>query len=100
MKNSHLENEIQTAMNLSGWTKFIKVALAILVVLSYFFFKDLLIEIIVISVVFSLIIPLGFFDVFIQKLLEYNTQTIEERQILNANQANEHFEKIYNKIGK
>lgn len=98
MKNSHLENEIQTAMNLSGWAKFIKVTLAILVVLSYFFFKDWLIEIIVISVVFSLIIPLGFFDVFIQKLLEYNTQTVEDRQILNANQANEHFEKIYNKI--
>mgnify|MGYP005750409087 CR=1 FL=1 len=100
MKNSHLESEIQTAMNLSGWAKFIKVALAILVVLSYFFFKDWLIEIIVIAVVVALIFPLGFFDVFIQKLLEYNTQTIEERQILNANEANNHFEKIYKKIGE
>lgn len=98
MKNSHLVNEIQTAMNLSGWVKLIKVALAIIVVLSYFFFKDWLLEIIVLSVVFSLIIPLGFFDVFIQKLLEYNTQTLEDRQVLNANQANEHFEKIYSKF--
>lgn len=100
MKNLNLENDIKSAMKLNGFVKFIKISLAFLIFISYAFFEQWLTEIIVISVIISLILPLGFFDVFIQKLLEYNTQTIEERQSLNAQETNEHFENIYNKIEK
>ena len=93
-----LEDDIQSALKLSGWVKLLKISLAVLIVAFYFFLSEWLTEIIVISVVITLILPLGFFDVFIQKLLEYNTQKVEERQVLNAAEANEHFEKIYERL--
>jgi hypothetical protein len=100
LKYLQLESDIQSALKLYGWVKLLKIVLALLVALSYFFFPGWLLELIVVSVVISLVLPLGFFDVFIQKLLEYNTQKTEERQILNAKEANEHFEKLYKKVGK
>ena len=65
---------------------------------AYFSASDWLIDILVFSVVFSLVLPLGFFAVFIQKLLEYNTQMVESRMILNANEANETFTKVFEKL--
>jgi len=99
-KYVQIESDIQSALKLSGWVKSAKVFLAALIVFVYFFYPSLLLDVIVIAVVFSLLLPLGFFDTFIQKLLEYNTQKSEDRQILNATEANEHFEKIYKKFGK
>lgn len=99
LKYVQLESDIQSALKLFGWVKFLKIVLALFVVLSYFFFPYWLGELIVISVVIFLVFPLGFFDVFIQKLLEYNTQKTEERQILNAKEANEYFENLYKKVG-
>jgi hypothetical protein len=93
-----LSGEIKSAMSFASASKWLKVILAICVVFAYFTDAEWLTEVIVISVVVSLILPLGFFDVFIQKLLEYNTQKIEERQILNATEANKHFEKLYKKL--
>ena len=100
LKEEMLTGDIKSAMSFASVSKWLKVILAIVVVLAYFTDSAWLTEVIVISVVVSLILPLGFFDVFIQKLLEYNTQKIEERQILNATEANEHFEKSYKKAGK
>ncbi|HCU65188.1 MAG TPA: hypothetical protein DF774_05435 [Rheinheimera sp.] len=100
LKYVQLESDIQSALKLCGWVKFLKIVLALLVLLSYFFFPDWLGKLIVISVVISLVLPLGFFDVFIQKLLEYNTQKTEERQTLNAKEANEHFDNLYKRVGK
>jgi len=100
LKYVQLESDIQSALKLYGWVKILKIALAFLVILSYFLFIDWLLEIMVVAVTISLVLPLGFFDVFIQKSLEYNIQKSEERQILNANEANEHFENLYKKIGE
>lgn len=98
LKYTLLEGDIGTALKLCNWVKTLKVILAFLILLSYFFFPGLLLDVIVVSLIISLLLPLGFFDVFMQKLLEYNTQKVEERQLLNASEANEHFEKIYKKI--
>lgn len=95
-----LTGDISLALNMSSVSKWIKVILAVLVVSSYLLGSSWLMEVIVISVVVSLVLPLGFFDVFIQRLLEYNTQKMEERQILNAQEANNHFEKLYKIVGK
>ena len=95
-----LTGDIKSAMGFVSASKWLKVILACLVVFAYFTNATWLTELIVASVVLSLILPLGFFDVFIQKLLEYNTQKLEERQVLNTTEANEHFEKLYKKVGK
>lgn len=95
-----LESDIQSALKLCRWVKLIKIVLALLVVLSYIFSPEWLEDLIVISVIVSLVFPLGFFDVFIQKLLEYNTQKTEDRQILNVKEANAHFDNLYKRNGK
>tara|TARA_Y100001951_G_scaffold45476_1_gene35865 strand:+ start:2621 stop:2932 length:312 start_codon:yes stop_codon:yes gene_type:complete len=95
-----LTGDIKSSMGFVSASKWIKMGLACLVVFAYFTDATWLTDVIVFSVVLSLILPLGFFDVFIQKLLEYNTMKVEERQVLNANEANEHFEKLYKKVGR
>lgn len=97
IKYVQLESDIQSAVKLCSWVKYLKITLSLLVLLSYFFFSDWLIEVMVVALIFSLILPMGFFDVFIQKLLEYNNQKLEERQLLNSTEANENFDKLYKK---
>ncbi|MCF6282113.1 MAG: hypothetical protein L3J28_07860 [Candidatus Polarisedimenticolaceae bacterium] len=100
LKEEMLTGDIKSAMSFASVTKWVKITLAIFVIAAYFTDSVWLTEILIVSVVVSLIIPLGFFDVFIQKLLEYNTKKTEDRQILNATEANKHFEKLYKKVGK
>ncbi|MBC3764624.1 hypothetical protein [Neptunicella marina] len=95
-----LTGEIKSSKGFVSASKWLKVSLACLVVCAYFTDAAWLTDVIVFSVVLSLILPLVFFDVFIQKLLEYNTLKVQERQVFNAKEANEHFEKLYKKVGR
>ena len=95
---SLLEGDVKFAMTLHTFAKQTKYLLALVLLTAYFSASDWLIDILVFSVVFSLVLPLGFFAVFIQKLLEYNTQMVESRMILNANEANETFTKVFEKL--
>ncbi|PKI03808.1 hypothetical protein CXF78_10895 [Shewanella sp. 11B5] len=88
-------SDLKLTMKFASITKWVKVILAIGVVFAYFTDASWLKGILVTSVIVSLLLPLGFFDVFIQKLLEHNTQKLEERQIINATEANKHFDKLY-----
>jgi len=92
------KDDVELATKFCNTSKFIRIALAITIVAMYFLESAWLVETLIVAVVFSLVFPTSFFDVFIQKLLEYNTQTLEERQRLNATEANKHFEKIYDKL--
>lgn len=94
------ENDIKSAINFSLFTKIFKILLALIICYLYFSNNNYLEEFIVFGVVISLILPLNFFDIFIQKLLEYNTQKVEERQFLNANEANKTFTDFQDKIEK
>lgn len=98
-KEEMLTGDIKSALSFASASKWLKFILAIFVIFAYFTSATWLTEVIVISVVVSLVFPLGFFDVFIQKLLEYNTHKLEERQMLNANEANEHFKNLHKKVG-
>lgn len=93
-----LIDDIKKALKFTHSVKLVKFILAISICLAYFVESVWLNEILIVSVLISLILPLGFFDVFIQKNLEYNTQLVEERQVLNAQEANKHFERIFQKI--
>ncbi|WP_351189856.1 hypothetical protein [Shewanella sp. TB4-MNA-CIBAN-0142] len=88
VKSSIMTGEIATAMKLCSYVKLFKIILAASVVIAYLIDSPWLTETLIIAIVTSLILPLGFFDVFIQKLLEYNTQLLEERVQLNANETN------------
>ncbi|WP_119394482.1 hypothetical protein [Salinibius halmophilus] len=93
-----LESDIEVALKFCKWMKNFRFILAAAIVVSYFFFKDWLAEILLVAVLILLLFPLGFFDVFIQKLLEYNTQILEDRLRLNATEANQHFQKLFDKV--
>lgn len=97
-KSSVMTGEIASAMKLCSYVKWFKVILAVVVSIAYLVGSPWLAEILIVAVVTSLILPLGFFDVFIQKLLEYNTQLLEERVQLNANETNTHLESLNRKI--
>jgi len=93
-----LTGDIKSALNLFNLVKWLKIVIAIIISAAYFYNASWLHDVLTFSVVLILIIPLGFFGTFIQKLLEYNTQLMEERQTLNANEANEHFTKVFSEI--
>ncbi|WP_299595646.1 hypothetical protein [uncultured Microbulbifer sp.] len=92
------KEEIESALIWYRVMKWVKVALAIILVWAYFADFRWLSEILYISVILLLFLPLGFFDTFISELLEYNTGAIEKRQLLNANEANEHFSAVFERV--
>ena len=100
LDESFLTSDIQSSIKLSLIAKFLKVSLSLIIIIAYFIDVQWLNEIIIITVVLNLLLPMNFFDVFIQKLLEYNTQKIEERQLLNANEANKIFSDFQEKLEK
>ena len=87
-----LTSDISSAMILASITKFIKFLLAFIILIAYFFNFTWLNEILIFAIFLNLLLPMNFFDVFIQKLLEYNTQKVEERILLNAQETNKYFE--------
>ena len=92
-----LEGDIKLSMSLFKGIKFLKLIFSIFLIILYFLDSSWFVEFLLISVVLTLVSPIGFFDVFIQKLLEYNTQKLEMRMQLNAEETNKAFEDIYNK---
>lgn len=98
IEEQHHKDNIQKALKLYRCIKWIKLTLASAIAFAYFIEFQWFNELIIVSVLLSLTLPLGFFDVFIQKLLEYDTRLLEERQLLNAEEANKHFEKAFSKI--
>ncbi|WP_163390191.1 hypothetical protein [Enterovibrio norvegicus] len=99
-KLQSLQSDLNSALKLCKAVKVVKLLLALSISLAYVLNWSWLPELLVASVVLVLVLPLGFFDVFIQRLLEYNTFCVEERQILNAREASEHIGILYNEIEK
>jgi len=97
---SILVGDVKSTMKASLIVKWAKIVIAIGVCIAYFTESPWLTEMLVVAVIIALIFPLGFFDTFIQKLLEYNTQKIEERQLLNSKETKEHFEEAFQRISQ
>lgn len=84
------KNNIESSMKSIKFLYFLKVTLLVLVVLSYIY-KPEWFDILVIIILSTLILfPMNFYGAFIEFLLEYNTQTLEERIIKNANETNKY----------
>ncbi len=95
-----IQHDIETSLKLNKIVKGIKFLLVVVICWLYVINSAWLDEALIAGILLSLISPMGFFDVFIQRLLKYNTQTIEERQELNATETSQHFENIYSKLEK
>ena len=101
MKNlteSVVQHDIELSKKLNNVVKGAKFVIAVAICWLYAINSVWLTEALIVGLLLTLISPMGFFDVFIQRLLEYNTQAIEERQVLNTTQANQQFEKVYAKL--
>ncbi|MCT7525421.1 hypothetical protein N5T77_10205 [Aliarcobacter cryaerophilus] len=84
------KNNIESSMKSIKFLYFLKAILLVLVVLSYIY-KPEWFDILVIIILSTLILfPMNFYGAFIEFLLEYNTQTLEERIIKNANETNKY----------
>ncbi len=95
---SLLESDVKFAIGLHAVMKWTKYGLATVLLTVYFLESKYLIDVIVFSIAVSLFFPLSFFGLFIQKLLEYNTQMVEARLMLNANETNEALNQILEKV--
>jgi len=76
-----LTSGISSSIKLVSIVKFIKFLLVLVILIAYFFNFTWLNEVLIFAIIVNLLLPMNFFDVFIQKLLEYNTQKVEERII-------------------
>ena len=93
-----LEGNVSSPKTASIFTIWLKCGLAVALAAGYFFDFSWLYEMVIVSLIISLVLPLGFFGVFFENLIEYNTQLLEDRQRLNAKEANKHFTEIFERI--
>jgi len=89
---------IRLAIKMYSFIKWLKLLLACVICVAYFMDSSWLLEVIVFAVVFMLVLPLGFFDTYVEKLLEYNAHAIEERVLLNAAESTKAFVKFSKNI--
>ena len=90
--------DVELSLRMAKTLKFIKFILAIIIVATYFYYPDYLVDLLVVGVVFSLILPNGFVDTFLQKLIALRAAETDERQILNATETNTHFSDAFKRI--
>jgi hypothetical protein len=97
LEKEYLEGNVSSARTLAKLTMWLKCGLAATLAIGYFVEFSWLYEMVILSVIISLVLPLGFFGAFFENLIEYNTQLVEDRQSLNAKEANQHFKKAFKK---
>lgn len=93
-----IESQLKTAMSLMRTIQFLKILLAMILTISYFYYHEWLTEILVASVVVVLILPLGFFDGYITSLLEYHNHLVRESQDHRAKALETVFKEVADKI--
>ncbi len=97
-RESLLEQDVRSALSWAKTFKYCRFILAIAIALAYWQNFSFLTELLVFSILLLLFLPMGFTDTFFEKHLEYNTVLLENRQKLNAEEANEYFTKAFNEI--
>ena len=93
------EQSIKLAKGFATAYKFVRLLIAFVLIVGWLGEYSWLKEAVIVSLVILLIASMGFFDVFIQELVEYNAASLEKRQILNASEANLAFERLERRIG-
>ncbi len=93
-------NDVRLSLKFVKTIKYAKLILAIFLALAYFYKPEFIVEILVVGMVLSLVLPLGFSDTYLEKLIELRAAETDERQTSNATEANKHFATIFEKIEK
>ena len=94
-----LANEdVVLSIKLAKPLKYLKFILAILVIVAYFYKPQYLTELLVIGLALSLLLPQGFIDTYLEKLIDLRASETDERQVLNATEANKHFASAFERI--
>lgn len=65
-----------------------------------FYKPQYLTELLVIGLFISLLLPQGFTDTYLEMLIDLRAMETDERQILNATEANKHFSSAFERIDK
>lgn len=100
MSISGTEQEVALAMKFHKADRWVRAILAGLIILAYLMGYAWWQPLVVASVAYMLISPLGFFGDFIQSSLEYNTKQLESRQVLNARETNAALDKVHEELAK
>lgn len=79
-------------------SKSLKFVLAVLIVSAYFYKPQYLTELLIFGVVLSLLLPQGFIDTYLEKLITLRSAETDERQTLNATEGNKHFSSAFERI--
>lgn len=91
MKNkTNLELVVSSSRKTSFVLYLIRIILVICVVLSYFYKQDWFDILVIITLIQIALFPNNFYGAFIENLVEYNTQVLEDRIVLNANETNKY----------
>ncbi len=80
--------------------KYIKAIIAFLLIAAYFYKSEYLLDLVVVGLSLSLIMPQGFMDTYLEKLSALRAAETDERQVLNATESNKHFSSAFEKIEK
>ena len=94
------DEEVKLASKLAKPVKYLKMILAILLVIAYFYKAEYLTELLVFGLTLLLLLPQGFMDTYLEKLIDLRAAETDERQILNATEANKHFSSAFDRIDK
>lgn len=91
LKSKILEDLIKSSMKTIRLIYIFKIILFGLILLSYYFKPEWVEILLIITLFFIILFPMNFYGAFIENLVEYNTQALEERIIKNAQETNEYF---------
>jgi hypothetical protein len=98
------KNEVDAKDDVDLSTKFVKtirylkLALAAVLLTSYFLSPEYLVEVLICGMVLTLLLPQGFTDTYLEKLSDLRAAETDQRQTLNAAEANKHFDSIIKRI--
>ena len=92
--------DVKLAIKLSKTVKYVKIILAFLLVGAYFYQPQYLTELLIIGLFVSLLLPQGFFDTYLKKLIDLRAAETDERQTLNATEANKLFSSAFERLDK
>ena len=78
------DEEVKLTIRFAKSVKYLKIVLAVLLIGTYFYKPQYLTELLIITVSVSLILPQGFMNTYLEKLIDLRAAESDERQIFEC----------------